>query len=263
MGLDIKKIFDEVIDVTKEKLPTILIGVGIASSVASTALAIKNTPIAITKIKEKEKILNRSLTLPEKISETWINYLPSGIALIGGITCTVMAHKLDLSKIATATSAAILAEKRLTKYSNESEKLKKAIEKTVGKEKEDEIVKEANSFTSTSSKLIPSTGHGDEIIKDFETGQVRTCSRDYIIKTANNISRQMLSENWISANEFYQSIGFDDCNFGSEFGFDITEGFIDPIFEPSSIVFNDCDRRLCWVMKFKNVPHHKYTRGYY
>ena len=120
----------------KKNLPTIMtIGAGIGVGVTSY-FAIKATPAAMEKIKEKEA-LDPDMTTLQKVAVAVPEYAPAIVAFAITEGLLLGANHINLKKIATISAlySALSADKKT------KEKALKAAEEIIGKEKMDDIKK--------------------------------------------------------------------------------------------------------------------------
>ena len=124
--------------------PEILIGLGIASAITSTVLAVKATPKALLLIKKEEKIKARkynakydeldiaaeslSLSKPEMIKVTWKCYIPAAISGVASVAFLLGSNSVHVKRNAAIATAYKLSETALTDY-------KKEVIETIGEEK--------------------------------------------------------------------------------------------------------------------------------
>ena len=90
MKLNLPKILSDIKLSTSKHAPQILVGLGVAGSIAATVFAVKATPKAIKLVEErKEKENKEHLTPLETIETTWKCYVPSAVILL---TSAQLAH---------------------------------------------------------------------------------------------------------------------------------------------------------------------------
>lgn len=111
--------------------PQIMAAAGVGCFVAATYCAIKETPSAMEKLKEKEE-LDPDMTLLQKAAVVGPEYKKTLACTAGGIGLTVGAWKVEASRMAelAGVAATALANNR---------KFQEAAEKVVGEEKAKEI----------------------------------------------------------------------------------------------------------------------------
>ena len=117
MKLNLPKILSDVKLSTSKHAPQILVGLGVAGSIAATVFAIKATPKAIKLVEErKEKENKEHLTPLETIETTWKCYVPSAVILLTSAACTIGSCSMSTKRYAALTAAYKIAETTYNDY---------------------------------------------------------------------------------------------------------------------------------------------------
>ena len=174
--------------------PEILIGLGIASAITSTVLAVKATPKALLLIKEEEKIKAReynakhneldiaaeslSLSKPEMIKVTWKCYIPAAISGAASIAFLLGSNSVHARRNAAIATAYKLSETALTDY-------KKEVIETIGEEKakliQDKVVEKLKNAPSNICRIETKCF----LVKGYNTQRLLKKSRIYKRKLLN------------------------------------------------------------------------------
>jgi len=216
--------------------PTILTGLGVVGLFSTVYAAVDATPKAL-RILDDEHIRSANNTLVgepvkmpntlEKIQLTWKCYIPAAITALLTIGCIVGANRVNLKRNAALLSLYGLSEAALKEYQ------KKVIE-TIGKGKEreirDDIHRDRITNNPVNTKEIIVTGKGESLCHDAWGGGYFYSDIEHIRQTLNKLSRDLMSENYITLNEVYSGLGLRDTKLGDLVGWHIDDGLIEPEF---------------------------------
>ena len=248
---DFKNMFDAVKAFTTQHSPEILTGLGIAGMMTTTVLAVKATPKAIKLIDEAKYEKEDALTVPETIKATWKCYIPAAVTGIASISCLVGASSVSFKRNAALATAYKLSETALMEY-------KEQVIDTIGERKEkdirDKVAKKKLEKDPVSSSTIVITDKGNTLCYDAVIGRYFKSDIETIKKAVNELNRQMLLENYISLNEFYNELGLENCDVGDSLGWNIESGYIEPEF---STQLAD-DGTPCVVLSYMVEPRYDY-----
>lgn len=160
----------------------ILTGIGLVSMTGATVLAVKGTPKAMLKIEklkeelpdvvcneEGNEIDPIKLTPAQILKEVWIDYLPAAACLAGGITCILIAKRIDAAKIAALASTAALLDEKLKLRDKAMEKLEPADREKVQEKIDQTILEEAGNPPWNSTELAPVT------VEEGQEGRTMLC----------------------------------------------------------------------------------------
>lgn len=217
--------------------PEILTGIGIAGMIGTVIMAVKATPKALSDIDdEMEYQLQNNderhpddyrLTTKQIIIISWKYYVPTAITGILSIGCIISGSIINHKRGVAWATACALSEAALKEYKD------KVIE-TIGEKKEqnirDEIAKERISKKPVDSAGIIITNNGDTLCYDHHSGRYFKSNIEKLKKSMNELNRRMLSENYISLNDFYYEVGLDNTKLGDDLGWRVDDGLIDLYF---------------------------------
>lgn len=115
-------------------------------------------------------------------------------------------------------------------------KLQEKVAETVGEKKAEEIktkiVKEKIENNPMANKEVIITSKGDTLCYDSVSGRYFKSDIDTIKKIVNELNRRMLSESYISLNDFYYELGLSFTKMGDQLGWNIDRGLIDISYVP-------------------------------
>ena len=236
--------------------PGILTGIGIAGMITSTVLAVKATPKAV-QIIEEEKKEKETEKLPTKdiVKITWKCYIPSAVTCAASVACLIGARSVQSKRTAALATAYKLSETALNDYRE------KVIE-TIGEKKEktirDEVAKEQVKRDPVSTREIILTEKGNTLCYDVISGRYFKSDIDKIKRAENELNKKLLSEMYLSLNEFYDALGLKPTSLGNELGWNLDDGLIDIHFS-SQIADNDTP---CVVVDYHIAPRYGYEKLY-
>lgn len=162
-------------------------------------------------------------TNKEKIKATWKCYIPATLACATTIGCVIFLNKINERKTAALAGLYSIAQSTLREYRE------KVIE-TIGENKERKIQdgiasdKIANNPPSTD---IIYAGSGSVLSYDAMSGRYFTADIEKIRKLVNELNRRLMTEMFISLNDFYCDLGLSPIKLGDDIGFNIETGLLD------------------------------------
>lgn len=234
--------------------PEILVGIGVTGMLTSTVLAVKATPKALALIKDAEYERDvPKLTAIETVKVAWKPYLPAALLSVASISCIIGASAVNAKRNAALATAYAISERTLLTYRD------KVIE-TIGEKKEKEIKEKIaqdevdNKPVSNSQVII--TSKGNTLCMDSITRRYFRSDLDKVKKVVNELNRQMITQNYVSLNEFYYAIGMDGIKNGSLLGWNVSDGFIELDYS-TTLAEND---EPCIVIDFETAPYYDFDK---
>lgn len=269
MNEKITKLFKNTRNSIVKHSPEILTGVGIASLLSTTVLAVRATPKVLTLIEDeknrqndeatREAIKNNQETCayitklkPLDIVKTcWKPYIPAASTALFGTACIIGAVSIRNKRSAALATSYAIAERSLTRYRD------KVIE-TIGEKKEKEIREKVaqDEVKDKSDKTVIITSNGNTLCKDSVSGRYFRSDVDTIKKAINTINRRLTYENYVSLNELYSEIGLDSVKNGDLIGWNLDQGLIEPTFD-TCLAEND---EPCVVIDYYVAPRYDFDK---
>ena len=234
--------------------PEILTGIGIAGMVTTTILAVRETPKALMLIRDAEyEKKEGSLTAAEKFKACWKCYVPAAVTGAVSIACLVGASSVNLRRNAALATAYKLSETALTEYRE------KVIE-TVGEKKErlvrENIDKDHLEKNPVTNNNVIVTGNGDTLCYDSLFGRYFNSDIDKIKRAINELNRELIMDNYVSLNDFYDRLDIDHIEIGDDLGWNVDDGLIDIDFG-SQLASNG---RPCITLNYTITPRYGYSK---
>ncbi len=249
--------------------PEILIGLGIASAITSTVLAVKATPKALLLIKKEEKIKARkynakydeldiaaeslSLSKPEMIKVTWKCYIPAAISGVASVAFLLGSNSVHVKRNAAIATAYKLSETALTDY-------KKEVIETIGEEKakliQDKVAQKHVDEHPVSSNQVIIAGSGKQLCYDGISGRYFESDIQTIRAAVNTINETMVYEMYASLGDFYNEIGLPPTTLSDELGWNLDDGQLE-ISYGSAI---SDDGRPCITLDYHVAPRYDFSK---
>lgn len=248
--------------------PEILIGLGIASAITSTVLAVKATPKAMQLIeKEKrrqnEKLIEEStgpdcgqitkLTPVDVFKTTWKCYIPAAISGAASVAFLLGSNSVHARRNAAIATAYKLSETALTDY-------KKEVIETIGEEKakliQDKVAQKHVDEHPVSNNQVIIAGPGKQLCYDGISGRYFESDIQTIRAAVNTINETMVYEMYASLGDFYNEIGLPPTTLSDELGWNLDDGQLE-ISYGSAI---SDDGRPCITLDYHVAPRYDFSK---
>ena len=207
--------------------------------------------------KEAPVVRERLDALPEdakwfdKVKVAGPVYLPALGLLLASCGCVVGGCAIGEKKIAALTGLYSMSEAALRKYESK-------VVDMIGTEKAKEIHDAAaqdviNEHPVTDTTII-ATGKGDVLFYEPLTGRYFTSDPNEVIAAMNRCNKRIISEMWISVNEWFGELGLEESGLGEMAGWNV-DHMIDIPDNPQSFPTGvSIDNRPCFVIAYYNRP---------
>lgn len=251
--------------------PVILTGLAVTGVVSTVVLAVRATPKALA-VMDKE-YLHRfcdpsnewtgytfedwkedkatPLTSKEVFVLTWKCYIPTAAVGLATIACIIGAHNIHLRRNAALASLYSLTESAFKEYQS------KVVE-TIGKNKElkvrDDVVADTIKRNPVGDSQVIFTGKGETLFYDQMSGRYFKNDIERIRKVQNKINKDLISEDFMSLNEFYIEIGLAPIKLGEEMGWHLDHGMLEVRFS-AQLTENE---EPCIALEYELVPRFAY-----
>ena len=241
--------------VLERHAPEILTGIGVAGMVTSTVLAVKATPKAYLLVNDrKDELEVEKLPVTELVKTTWKCYIPAAVTCGASIACLVGASSVNFKRNAALATAYKLSEAALSEY-------KDAVIETIGEKKEqsvrDKVAEERIKKNPVSKSEIIVTGNGTTLCYDPVGNSYFKSNIQQIESAKNKLNARMLSENYVSLNDFYDELGIGPTKLGDDLGWDIyKDGLVEIAFSSQLAE----DGTPCLVMDYSIAPRYEYYK---
>lgn len=244
--------------------PEILIGLGIASAITSTVLAVKATPKAMQlieneKSRQNKKLIEESawpncgqitkLTPADVFKTTWKCYIPAAISGTASVAFLLGSNSVHARRNAAIATAYKLSETALTDY-------KKEVIETIGEEKakliQDKVAQKHVDEHPVSNNQVIIAGSGKQLCYDGISGRYFESDIQTIRAAVNTINETMVYEMYASLGDFYNEIGLPPTTLSDELGWNLDDGQLE-ISYGSAI---SDDGRPCITLDYHVAPRY-------
>jgi len=242
--------------------PTILTVLSIGGLLATTAMAVYETPKVLRLIEDEEHVraveakeedtFVEPMTKLEVVKLVWPCYIPAIVMGAATIASIIGANSISMKRNAALTGAYFLSETALKDYQAK-------VIKTIGANKakliKDEIAQDKVNGTKKDNKTVIITGNGEALCLDTMSGRYLKLSYDKLKKAENEINHRLISEMWMSQNEIYDYIGLPHVSTGNSMGYDLgNNGILE--FDISSCIADD--GQPCLTFAYNATPRPRY-----
>ena len=249
--MEISKIVKNVKRSIVKHSPEILTGMGIAGMIATTVISVKATPKALKMLEDEKEKREKELSKTDVVKTAWKCYIPAAITGTASILCIIGASSVNNKRNAALVTAYTLSETALKEYQG------KVIE-TIGEKKEkmiqDDIAKDKLLKNPIGKNEVILTEKGDTLCYDTLSGRYFKSDIDKIKRIQNELNERMLSEMYISLNDFYYELGLSNTKQGDDLGWNIDNGLI-------NIKFSACiteNNEPCIVLDYDYAPRYDF-----
>lgn len=233
--------------------PEILVGIGITGMLTSTALAVKATPKAIRLMNEAENEKNGELTTLETVKACWKPYIPAAVTAATSVACLIGASSVNAKRNAALAAAYTLSDTAFREY-------KEKVIETIGEKKEkivqEKIAEDKMKNDPVSKKEVIITDKGNTLCYDAVSGRYFRSDIDKIKKAVNDLNKQMLSDMYISMNDFYDILGMPRTSVGDQLGWNLDSGLLELDYSAQLAE----DGTPCIVIDYSVAPKYGYDR---
>lgn len=226
-GASIKMVSKSVEKFVKTNAPQILAGLGIAFGLGAVGMTAKATVEAV-KIVDDMKNDNPEPTKKEIVKAVWKEYIPAAGLTAASVGCVVGSVHISARRIATLGLAYAMSDKSFKEYQDKAKEL-------LGEKKEEElrgsIAQDYIDANPPRDALIKNAEGGATLCLDRYSGQYFYSDADTIKRVANEMNRLLLSDYYVSLNDWYIELGLEQCGFGDGWGWNREDGeLIQPTF---------------------------------
>lgn len=239
--------------------PEILIGLGITGMIASTVLAVKATPKALSLINKKKTELEVDALAPvEVVKTTWKCYVPAAVTGAASIACLIGSNSVNAKRNAALATAYKLSETAFKEY-------RESTLETVGEKKERSIKdrmseKQIAEHPVNKTEIIV-TGKGQTLCFDPWSHRYFYSSLDKINRAINKLNHEIntspFCNDGVTLNDFYSEIGLPGTATGDGIGWTLRTGLIE--LYPSAQLVDEGEEHEgepCMVLNFSNPPQY-------
>lgn len=235
--------------------PEILTAISITAMASAIAFTVDATPKAIKLIEEKKELENKEkLTVVETVKTCWKPFLPVVVSATVSAACAIGANSVNLKRNAALATAYQLSATALSEY-------REKVVETIGEKKEqaikDKIAKDKVDKNPTASNDIIITGNGVTLCYDAQFGKYFESDIETIRSAINSLNARLLSQDYVSLNEFYYELGIKGIAIGDEIGWNVGRDGLVKVDFSSQLSDNG---RPCLVLQYHVAPRYEYHK---
>lgn len=254
------KVLKSVQKFSSDNSPTILTAIAVAGTLSTTVLTARASFKAAEAIREEERLLTLidtarepvELDGREKVKLVWKLYIPAATSAGTTIACIVGANTISMRRGAALATAFSLSESAFQEYKS------KVIEQ-IGANKEqkvrDDIARDRMVNDPVSSKQVIIAAGGDVLCYETMTGRYFKSDMETLRQAQNMLNARIISESYVSLNEFFDAIGLQKTGYGEEVGWTV-----DKLLELQFSTVLSEDGRPCLAVGYNYTPIREYYR---
>lgn len=223
---------------------TILTCAGAVGTVATTVMAVKATPKALTLIKEAKEEKGEELTKLETIRVAGPSYIPTILIGASTIACIFGANVLNKHSQAALASAYALLDNSFKEY-------KETLKELYGEEAHQNImdhiaIEKAKKVGITAESLCANTcltddeSCGDPVLfYDDWSGRYFESTIEQVIAAQYHINRNFVLRGYVTLNELYEFLGLETTEYGNTVGWAVEDEMYWIDFHQHKVIMDD------------------------
>lgn len=196
-------------DFLRRNSSTILTCVGAVGVVATSVMAVKATPKALTLIDKAEKEKGEKLTKWETVKVTGPTYIPAVVTGAATIACIFGSNVISKHQQATLMSAYALLDNSYKEYRN---KVDEIYGEEAGEKVREEITKDK--YTGDGNLVDDSK----ELFYDFYSGRYFESTKEAVLWAQYETNRALFVNCAVGLNEYYDLLGLETRDAYNEIG---------------------------------------------
>ena len=193
---------------------TILTCIGAVGVVATSVMAVKATPKALSLLEDAKEEKGEELSKWEVIKVAGPTYIPTIITGASTIACIFGSNIISKHQQATLMSAYALLDNSYKEY-------KKKVDEVYGEEAGETIRSEIVKDKYTGDEVL--LDDDKELFYDFFSGRFFESTKEAVLRAAYETNRAMYVDHAVSLNEYYEFLGLEPLPEYSELGWACTQ----------------------------------------
>ena len=242
---------------TKQNSPAILSGIAVAGVIGTAVLAVRATPKAIKRLKDKEEEGNPAILKTEVIEATWSFYVPAALTGAATIACIIGATKIGAKRNAALLAAYTLVDQGFREY-------REHVLEEVGETKEqkirDKIMTDRMEKDPYKDNQVIMLAGGDHLCFESISGRYFRSDIELIRRAENEFNQIMLtgSVGHSSLNDWWDLLGLEPTALGDELGWSIDH--LLKIRFTSHL--NACTSEPALAIDYQDLPTKDYSKNF-
>jgi hypothetical protein len=249
---------------TKRHGSTILTGIGGVGVIITSVAAVKATPKALIKLEEAEKEKGEKLTKFEVVKAAGPSYIPALSIGATTISCIFGANAMNKKQQAALVSAYALINSSYKQYKQKlieiyGKETHDVVIDSIAVEKAKEININAESLCANTSLSID--GHSDPVLfYDVFSNRYFESTIEQVLMAEYHFNRNFVLRGVALLNEFYEFLGLEPTDYGSEVGWTIEDEMYWIDFDHRKTVIDDVE---CYVIETPWGPSTEWKEYYW
>ena len=179
---------------------TILTCIGAAGVVATSVMAVKATPKALTLLENAKEEKGEELTKFEMVKVVGPSYIPTIITGVATIACIFGSNVISRHQQATLMSAYALLDSSYKEY-------RKKVDDLYGEEAGQQVREEIAKDKYTGDGTLEDDDK--ELFYDFYSGRYFESTKEEVLRAEYETNRALYVNGCVGVNEFYEFLGID------------------------------------------------------
>ena len=231
----------------KRNASTILTVTGGVGVVATTVMAVKATPKAVTLLEKAKEEKGEELTTFEKVQVAWKPYIPAALIGAGTITCIFGANVLNKRQQASLASAYAFLDSSYREY-------KKKVEELYGEEGVAHIREE---IAKDNYEPMKNPDDNKELFYDEFSKTYFEATKEEVLQAEYDINRMIATESGAALYEFYECLNLPYEPYAKELGW--SQGILSDMYWTYWLDFDHSqmiteDGRECQIITMRQEP---------
>lgn len=207
----------------KRNASTILTYAGGIGVVATTVMAVKATPKAITLLEKAKEEKQEELTKVEKVRVAGPAYIPTIITGVATLTCIFGANVISKRQQAALVSAYTLVDSSYKEYKQKlkelyGEEAHNEIVDSIMVEKADDISVRAECLCNSCDLSLEKNDGEPKTFYDEHSNRYFEATLEQVMNAEYHLNRNYILRGYAYLNEFYEFLGISETDYGSVLG---------------------------------------------
>lgn len=195
---------------------TILTCIGAVGVVATTVMAVKATPKALTLLENATEEKGEKLTKIEMVKVAGPSYVPAAITGAATIACIFGSNVINKRQQASLMSAYALLDNSYKEY-------RKKVDEMYGEEAGEKVRAEIAKDKYTGDGTLED--NEKELFFDFYSGRFFESTKEDVLRAEYETNRTLMVDGAVGLNEFYEALGLETRPEYSEIGWSAGQMF--------------------------------------
>lgn len=207
----------------KRNASTILTGLGSIGVIATSVMAVKATPKALSLINEAKEDKGEELTKLETVKVAWKPYIPAVLIGTATLTCIIGSNVLNKKKQASIISAYALLDQSYKEYQNKvkdiyGEEAHQEIVNTIALEKAEDVYIHSECLCNSCDLSVEEHSSKLRLFYDEYSNRFFESTIEQVMAAEYHLNRNYILRGFTVLNELYEFLGLEPTDYGSVMG---------------------------------------------